>query len=405
MNKLTVKLKQHTPLIHFQHNQEGATLRASEVKPKLDRFIFRKLGNNDMEKGKTTADERGWMKTQGALAYKMTFRVNEVPKTFNNNEVQRDRQGNIQTSIRNDGRSIKKLRPYPLFFGNMNADIDDPSEYKRFSMLNNPFYMEIFSFDKDLLDYLEKEKIWAEFFQTTNFGTRQSKGFGSFYIHADDPCYDDIDLLYRFSVDTNSDNKNWIDLFETIDTFYKSLRSGINICWGSKFYMKPVIFKYAQERKKDWDKKLIKQAVFDNVSPAAGNDYLFKDLLGLSSDENWKSYNTSMKKENRDHDKIDRFPSPIFIKPIEEDGYFNVFVDSDINTAGSLVGFLNKSFHITSKRNRKSLILKTYPEFDIDDFLKFAFLKNDLSDLTDDVNHDIFLLLKDIYNEIRREHE
>ena len=42
MNKLVVKLKQHTPLIHFQHSQEGATLRASEVKPKLDKYIIKK---------------------------------------------------------------------------------------------------------------------------------------------------------------------------------------------------------------------------------------------------------------------------------------------------------------------------------------------------------------------------
>ena len=40
MYRLQVKLKQHTPLIHFQWNQKGATLRASELKPKLDKFIM-----------------------------------------------------------------------------------------------------------------------------------------------------------------------------------------------------------------------------------------------------------------------------------------------------------------------------------------------------------------------------
>ena len=38
-------LKAHTPLIHFQYNQSGATLRATEVKPKLDRFLLDKLKN------------------------------------------------------------------------------------------------------------------------------------------------------------------------------------------------------------------------------------------------------------------------------------------------------------------------------------------------------------------------
>ena len=40
--KLKFTLKQHTPIIHFQHNQHGATLRASELKPKLDKFLMKK---------------------------------------------------------------------------------------------------------------------------------------------------------------------------------------------------------------------------------------------------------------------------------------------------------------------------------------------------------------------------
>ncbi|HIC77953.1 MAG TPA: hypothetical protein EYP02_02105, partial [Sulfurovum sp.] len=38
--KLEFSLKQHTPLIHFQSEQFGATLRATELKPKLDRFLL-----------------------------------------------------------------------------------------------------------------------------------------------------------------------------------------------------------------------------------------------------------------------------------------------------------------------------------------------------------------------------
>jgi hypothetical protein len=43
MYQLKIQLKQHTPIIHFQHDQAGATLRASEVKPKLDRFLIEML--------------------------------------------------------------------------------------------------------------------------------------------------------------------------------------------------------------------------------------------------------------------------------------------------------------------------------------------------------------------------
>ena len=52
MYQIKFTLKQHTPIIHFQHGQVGATLRATEVKPKLDRFIYNqwlKEKNNDAE--------------------------------------------------------------------------------------------------------------------------------------------------------------------------------------------------------------------------------------------------------------------------------------------------------------------------------------------------------------------
>ena len=42
--KLSFTLRQHTPMIHFQADQPGATLRATELKPKLDKFLIEKLG-------------------------------------------------------------------------------------------------------------------------------------------------------------------------------------------------------------------------------------------------------------------------------------------------------------------------------------------------------------------------
>ena len=40
MIKLHCKLKQQTPLLHFQPDEPGACLRGTEVKPKLDKFII-----------------------------------------------------------------------------------------------------------------------------------------------------------------------------------------------------------------------------------------------------------------------------------------------------------------------------------------------------------------------------
>lgn len=41
--KLTIQLTCQAPMIHFQHYEKGATLRASEVKPKLDEYLVKKL--------------------------------------------------------------------------------------------------------------------------------------------------------------------------------------------------------------------------------------------------------------------------------------------------------------------------------------------------------------------------
>ena len=46
MHKLTFTLKQHTPLIHF-HSEVDASLRATELKPKLDNFLH---ANTEVEK-------------------------------------------------------------------------------------------------------------------------------------------------------------------------------------------------------------------------------------------------------------------------------------------------------------------------------------------------------------------
>ena len=76
MNQLTAILKQHTPMIHFQHNESGATLRASEVKPLLDKFILTKLGNGDIREGRLYAKKNNWLidnEKNYALNYKLSI--------------------------------------------------------------------------------------------------------------------------------------------------------------------------------------------------------------------------------------------------------------------------------------------------------------------------------------------
>ena len=92
--KLEFKLKQHTPLIHFQHDQHGATLRATELKPKLDRFIMKKIGGKDKIPDEWLID-----KDKNALDYKVSIHAEDVELT-----------------------SISKKDKLPMYFGDIGND-------------------------------------------------------------------------------------------------------------------------------------------------------------------------------------------------------------------------------------------------------------------------------------------
>ena len=64
MQRLIFELIQHTPIIHFQAKDMGATLRASEVKPKLDRYLMKQFEKEDLD---TSLIEKWWIPGQEAL--------------------------------------------------------------------------------------------------------------------------------------------------------------------------------------------------------------------------------------------------------------------------------------------------------------------------------------------------
>lgn len=402
MHKLTVTLKQHTPLIHFQHYQEGATLRASEVKPKLDRFILTKLGGGTYKDGVEEAQKKDWLigikstderfafekDKQYALNYKLRFVINEEPKISIINEVKKDRSGEIVYKRDSD---LKDLYPYPLFFGNLDKDIDDDFDYKRFSLLNDPFKMHVLSFNLTLLKYIDSDgQLFADFFAENNFGTRQSKGFGSFYVDKSDEKYFK-ELKGKIFFKRASQNYN--ELFSDINLFYNSLRGGINKKKLDKskkdkagnykmedvFYFKSLLFLYAKSLGLQWEKKTIKE-IFFNISPSYSrfnrdtgskeyvlkyvdlttqqeerikdsdnddplffsheNKKIIKDLFGLSSVESWQSYNRSIiykteakelengefVKKEEKEQNIQRIPSPILLKIIKDEDKYKIFV-------------------------------------------------------------------------------
>ncbi len=408
MATLTIRLKQHTPIIHFQSDRPYATIRATELKPKLDKFLIDK-------------DSTLPINEKGALDYKIRILAGNNNKPI---EIEYPDIDQYTKSQKVDRKGQPKWIQFPCFFGNMGEA--NRQVLKNFVWREEPVVLEFFAFNKNIVSAIRKH--FATFLMRTTFGTRQSKGFGSFYIDPSDDLYCSPSLRYHFSVPVSKELiESWRSLFSNVDLFYRSLRSGINAIGTKKdprnpdrkikyttFYFKSMMFLYFKEKYQlQWDKRSIKEAYFSNhlssqknshpdrngpllyVSKSDHLNFLVRDLLGLSTNENWLSYNDSIEKE---HPEIRRFKSPLFFKPIRNGDKYDVWFDAaNINPF-----FLNKTFSIKSRHaNTLKLITPNESMFNIHDFISFA-VKQNLSTHVDVIFHKTiqFGTLARIYKEI-----
>lgn len=403
MKTLTVILEQHTPLIHFQHDQYGATLRASEVKPKLDRFLLGKLGVNE-EDGKKEAEKKGWIikGKELALNYKMRIIPKGEVKTWEINVPKRDRKtGNI---IRKQGRI--QMEPYPLFFANLNKDYEKPDECKLFSFVDR-LQLEL-SFTNELQslhDWIKENlTLLSRFFFFTNFGTRSSKGFGSFYPSKEDKAFVPFgaknkyifNSKYMFSLKPNNNVENIEnrsrDLFDGIELLYNALRGGVNIIGRDRFCFQSLMQLYCEERlRRYWEKEKIVDTMSYIQDHSDEEYYDVKDLLGYSKSEEWKAlYNAKISKEIAVEDgrggwkkpteeEKNRLPqrmkSPILFKPLydKQSKCYTVYIRPVPKTV-DLPGFIaHRKMCVSIDTIGEDLFFDLPQNFTLGDFLDYIF--------------------------------
>lgn len=384
MYKIEFTLKQHTPLIHFQHDQEGATLRATEVKPKLDRYLDCFSFDFNFEEikkyltGYTEIKENLYRSKYesgyNSLDYKINIRTNP---------------DNIIISEIPD-----KPNKFPCFFGNMGDD--NKQNPKKFSFTKDDLSISFSSNHLFIIEQITKEI--PNFFARNNFGTRQGKGFGSFYISEEDVNYEIPNLLTYFIITNTS--RGFEYLFKEIETVHKVIRSGINDIGKSDahlFYLKPLIWKYFKTKGINWDKRAIKKHFYyqqiinqENIHSDqieedkilnwpifydSENYKMIKDLLGLSSQESWRRpYNQTIKKES---DYIERMKSPVFYKPIMIEKELRVYIDNEQIPDE----FYSKTFLISNGKDSFNLTTPEIEEFKIDDFLRWALYSTNIKEL------------------------
>lgn len=328
------KLVQHTPLIHFQHSEPHACLRATEVKPKLDRFLIEQL-----EKDDRFGDGR-WKKwfvgdgSQQSFDYMMRI-------TPNSEQVERTQS--IERAIaraehRPPNASLHEI--HKNYFGNMASgnNIQDTirETFKESLFYKDGLTLTIRCFIPELLTLID-EHIRG-FFMMHNFGTRQRKGFGSFTvdINTQPNAPKGFDLVGKYCPNAYycklNDNVSADALLDAVWVISAFLRSGFNRGEGN--YVRGFVFRYFQREKNPLanDKAFVKQNVLRNVYDEAtrgehlhpyGNNVRYRYVRGLlGTNENSRfcrapnAHTPVYDIYTHSAEGVERFPSPLLFKPI-----------------------------------------------------------------------------------------
>lgn len=370
--KLTVILHAQSPMIHFQYDQTGATLRASEVKPKLDRYLLSQISEQD----------ESWFIGESKTALNYKLRIEAL----------------IHEKVCFKDRTRRGDWKFPLYYG----DIGQNEEFGTFVF--SDVYLTISCYQKDLQQAITNHL--ENFFICHNFGTMQGKGFGSFVINKQVSetsvvralkSVGAVGEIYKFDCVSKLENiteaKSYQLIFEQIQTFYKLTKSGINQKKSvkdkesgkkillDKGYARSALFLYMHKKHSFGNEKAMIKAndlvdykarsnrnsshEHQNYSDDHPHHYV-RALLGMSSTmfklpSRWNNPSDYVKIQSK---QIKRFSSPLRFKVVNRIIYIYVVRDE---------GILGKSFKFISKNyNHKSERITTPNSFDISDFLAFA---------------------------------
>jgi hypothetical protein len=326
--KLEFTLKQHTPIIHFQSEQSGATLRATELKPKLDRFLIEMF-----EKNQTDYKDFLISGKEKALDYKVTIEA----------------KGKIEKTLPNSF----------LFFSN---NVIKEESLKTKMLKAHSIKIEFFSFKTELIEQIDA--CIDDFLLTTNFGARSSKGYGGF-SRKNDNLEKRLKKYYPIVFKLSSTTKDWEN---DIDTIHKKLKAGINF----RSYHKSLLFQYMCTKNIRWEKRKIKQEFpalaksKDGHQPIDCNtkfDFRYvRAMLGLAGINEYQGKQVVTISHKKG--EIGRFESPITYKIIDNSIY--LLCDR------SYEKIMNETFEFKLKGKSFEIKTPSKDEFDLYEFLKFV---------------------------------
>ena len=424
--QLKIRLRAQSPMIHFQAcdggpsgvkvtesetighiggGLSGVTLRASEVRPKLDKYIFRRIagiapgeelsGDHLLKVKKDLLKREEYQdifsdpdKTDYALKYKMSIQVDkdELVRIV---KLEKDPPENMPLEKRKKYYSSA----YMPFFANSNKTP------RMKGVLCDPV-LTITCFNEHVRSLIVK--YLKDFFFVTNFGTRQGKGFGSFVLEGSEREEASVvqalmenygaKACYRMQVKNPPTELYFSDYFNYIGYFSQFMKSGRNDPGKRNkrenknlYYVRGFIFQYMHSQGIGNEKKWMKK---NNISPTyytnhstvnkeenEGEYRFVRAMLGTQNSIRYKEAEKKFTKiyiadVTRGNDKFERVPSPVFYKIIGNDIYI---IAGRVPKRLFNHKFIFRGYHSES--------LATPDAFDIDDFIKkYVEFYNDKSD-------------------------
>ncbi|MBL7913962.1 MAG: hypothetical protein JNL49_02850 [Bacteroidia bacterium] len=369
MFKTTIHLKQHTPLIHSKSSVPENGLRASEIKPALDRWLLKTIKNI----------EEDWFidkENNKALNYKLRIKC-EQHEEF---KISTQKKGN-QTPKQILGN----------YFGEGSGFI-----YKIIQL-------EIISYFSELIDAI---KVYIPgFYMCNNFGNRKTKGFGSFTVSKIDGvdvtfeeskfveaiAYSNEYFLCWSAIANLTPNNSFIPFFELTLSQYKALKSE-----DLAKREKSAIQKYFISKRPPvyWEKdfiylsfskknllSLISKNHFRNTIEKDKLQYAFvRILLGMPNQYEYRILKSRDKVQIgvRDaNNKIERFPSPLTYKLINNNIYILVReIHKSIFANEFKFDVLSKSRYEFKTVKFDSIYAPGSGEFDLKEFLEMNLAKH-----------------------------
>lgn len=415
--KLKFNLKQITPMIHFQ-DESGATIRVTELKPKLDRFILSWIAyDNNIKYAKHELGEETKMLKKVCEDLKRNTSKDQPNKDWLIDDVHCALNYKMRIKAENENTRINRK---DITYGNAAYIVRGDKQYK--ASFYKDIIIECICFNYNLANKIIE--LLPILIDSTAFGLQQSKGYGNFRVveiqNGDQKSKykDDIEtnlfklekhfkidniLVYKLELNRSSKiqtDTNYTEVLNAIAEYNRFLKSGINdgysIYYPSvimKKYFKPDIIneKKAMKIKLKLANYNINNLIHHGKEKLANYQksldenkvYYTRGLLGFAQvyqfkldTRNWKKFNVSGKIGN---EKISRFPSPLHYHVEESFGAVYIIVN---NNAVVSLQKSNPEIVFQEKNNKACNFTTKIPNqnlFNFKDFFLIAGLNNKLT--------------------------